>query len=389
MTIQLLAQISQQLNSFTVAGNPSLASVNSSFQATSSSFNSDFEPRASIICINFFWFIGLVLSLATASLGMLVKQWLREYLSNDSTSPQALARIRYSRHLNLERWHVFTIAACLPSLLQGALASFFIALCLFMWQFHHVLFCLVTFAVVLWFSFYTLVLIAPVFSSHCPYKSPSLKSTTHSIRLQVHKLLREVLRVGDLWNGSLAFLDPGPLQEETYIRVNPEKDEAIWTEADTIFFDDKLVKDTIHVCLANVDGPAMVECVRGIARRRELKEEPANLLEFGQDSVSLALVNTLIREIRSQVDATETLIWKPWMGDAYSLLLENWKFCSPNIGKNHLADFILFTIRQDWLLSEHMLRWNPALSLPVVIFALKDSNGRLSKHSTALSLFGP
>ncbi len=115
------------------------------------------------------------------------------------------------------------------------------------------------------------------------------------------------------------------------------------------------------------------------------------MLEFGKDSVSLALVNTLIREIRSQVDATETLIWKPWMGDAYSLLLENWKFCSPNIGKNHLADFILFTIRQDWLLSEHMLRWNPALSLPVVIFALEDSNGRLStsKHSTALSSFGP
>lgn len=312
---------------------------------------------------------------------MLVKQWLREYLSNDSTSPQALARIRYSRHRSLERWCVFTIAGALPSLLQVALASFFVALCLFVWQFHLALFCCITTAVTIWFLFYAFVLFAPIFSSRCPYKSPSLRSTTQSVRHYVHKVLREILRTPELWNGFLSFLDPGPLVEESDIRVNQEKDEEIWTEADTLFFDDKLVKDTVHICLAEVDGPAIVRCAQGITKRRELKPQPANLIEFGQDSVSLALVNALLREIRDQVDEKEILEWKPWMGDAYSLLLENWKFCSPNVGKTYLADFVFFVIQQDWFVSEHILRWNPTLSLPVLSFALEDSNERLGKHT--------
>lgn len=184
-----------------------------------------------------------------------------------------------------------------------------------------------------------------------------------------------------MWNGFLGFLDPGPLVEETDIRVNPEKDEAIWTEADTLFFDDRLVKDTVHICLADVDGPSLVRCAQGIAERRELKGEPGDLSEYGQDSVSLALVNTLVREIGDQVNETETLQWKPWMGDAYSYLLENWKFCSPDVGKHYLADFVLFSIQQGWLLSEHILRWNPSLSLSVLSFALEDSNGNFCKHT--------
>lgn len=372
MSVQLLAQISQQLNSFNV--NPSF--INSSFQATPPPAN-PVEPHTSVFFINFFWFIGLVLCLSTASLGMLVKQWLREYLSNDSTSPQALARIRYSRHRSLERWCVFTIAGALPSLLQVALASFFVALCLFVRQFNHALFYCVTTAVTIWFLFYAFVLFAPVFSSRCPYKSPSLRSTTQSVRHYAHKVLREVLRTPELWNGSLTFLDPGPLVEESDIRVNPEKDEEIWTEADTLFFDDKLVKDTVHVCLAEVDGPAIVRCAQGITKRRELKPQPANLIEFGQDSVSLSLLNALMREIRAQVDDSETLTWKAWMGNAYFLLLENWEFCSPDVGKNYLADFMLCTVQQDWFLSEHILRWSPALSLPVLSFALDRINKRL------------
>ena len=330
---------------------------------------SDFKPSTQVVVINLFWFLGLILALITASLGMLVKQWLREYLSNDSTSPQARARIRYTRHDSLERWYVFAIAGALPSLLQGSLAFSLVALCLFIRQFHQALFYFLMSVSLLWFLFYGFVLVAPIFSSHCPYKSPSLRSTTRSLRHSVHHLLRTFFH---LPQPQLSFLDPGPLVEEADIRISSEHDEYIWTQADALFFDDRLVKETVHMCLADVDGPAVVRCVQSIASRREPKVEPSNLIEHGQDSVSLTLLNALVREVRTQIHGKETFEWKSWMREAYSLLLENWEYCSDDVGKHHLADFLLAVIKQDWAISEHILRWRPDLSLPVLYFALKE-----------------
>ena len=330
---------------------------------------SNSKPSLLVILINLFWFLGLILGLVTASLGMLVKQWLREYLSNDSTSPQARARIRYSRHLSLERWYVFTIASSLPSLLQAAVAFFLIALCLFVWRLNYPLFRCITTASALWFAFYGFVLVAPIFSSRCPYKSPSLKTTTQSLRLSVHRILRGLLQLHSIWGKSLAFLDPGPLLEETDLRVSSKQDDAIWSDADKLFFDDRLVKDTIYMCLADVDGPSTVNCVQEITKRRELKTEPSNLIHYGQDSVGVALVNAFMRELDSQIHKTESIQWENWMGEAYILLLDNWQYCSEKIGKPQLVDLLLAVIMQDWQISEHILRWKPQVSFSVMSFA--------------------
>ncbi|PSR70660.1 hypothetical protein PHLCEN_2v13465 [Hermanssonia centrifuga] len=87
-TVQLLRQISRQTNSYTsLAGalNPTVSPpASNEFQA--------FTPSTSAICVNLLWFASLILSLMTASFGILVKQWLREYLAGEYTSP--LARLR-------------------------------------------------------------------------------------------------------------------------------------------------------------------------------------------------------------------------------------------------------------------------------------------------------
>ncbi|KAJ3490968.1 hypothetical protein NLI96_g1019 [Meripilus lineatus] len=312
LTIQLLSQISQQLNSFTV--NP--AFVNSTLQTTVPiQISSDFKPSTSVFFVNLLWFLALILCLVTASLGMLVKQWLREYLANDSTSPQALARIRFSRLRSLETWHVFSIASALPTLLQLALTFFLIALCLFVHQFHYALFCCITTVVAMFFVFYAYLMFAPLFSSRCPYKSPSLKSTTQSIRRGIHVSIRKILEANELWKKSLAFLDPGPLVEESTLRVKSDQDAVIWSEADKLSFDDRLVKDTIATCLADVDGESAIHCVQGLIERRELRAEPSNLLNYGQDSISLLLTDALLREMRTQINESERLDWKPWMGE--------------------------------------------------------------------------
>lgn len=311
---------------------------------------------------------------------MLVKQWLQEYLSYESTSPQARARIRYSRFNNLESWGVFSIAGALPAFLQLALTCFLVALCLFVYHFHFGLFCCITAAVVTWFAFYAFLIVAPLFSSRCPYKSPSLKSTTKSIRRTIHRLLRRAIQASRPWIQALVSLEFGALHDETDIRIQYEHDEEIWTQADELFSDDRLVKDTIHLCLTEVDGKSVVSCVQGIVERRKPKPEPANLIEFGQDSIALTLISTLMREMRKQVLETESLTWEPWMGDAYILLLESWPHCSDEIGKNHIADFVLAIIRQDWSISEHILRWNPPVSLSVLSFALMNRNQRLCEY---------
>ena len=51
-----------------------------------------FQVSDEAIKVNVLWFASLILSLVTASFGMLVKQWLREYLANED--PSALHRLR-------------------------------------------------------------------------------------------------------------------------------------------------------------------------------------------------------------------------------------------------------------------------------------------------------
>ncbi|EKM52071.1 uncharacterized protein PHACADRAFT_59809, partial [Phanerochaete carnosa HHB-10118-sp] len=78
--------------------------------------------------VNGLWFASLIISLATASFGMLVKQWLREYLAVEGTSPQERLRTRQYRKPELDKWKVYEIAAVLPMLLQLSLGLFFIGL---------------------------------------------------------------------------------------------------------------------------------------------------------------------------------------------------------------------------------------------------------------------
>ncbi|KAI0759633.1 hypothetical protein BC629DRAFT_1295321, partial [Irpex lacteus] len=90
-----------------------------------------FQVSRADIRVNVLWFASLLFSLITASFGILVKQWLREFLAVENPSPQARLRVRHVRYPQLAQWRVFQIAAVLPLLLQLSLALFFIGLCYF------------------------------------------------------------------------------------------------------------------------------------------------------------------------------------------------------------------------------------------------------------------
>ncbi|KAI0339778.1 hypothetical protein BDW22DRAFT_1335436, partial [Trametopsis cervina] len=121
-TLTTLRQMSVQNVNYTIQGD----FIYSTSPAPTSS--PPFKPSANAVRINDLWAASLIISLGTASFGILVKQWLREYMKFVTSFPQGRLRIRKFRRAGLETWKVLTIAACLPLLLQLALGLFFVGL---------------------------------------------------------------------------------------------------------------------------------------------------------------------------------------------------------------------------------------------------------------------
>ncbi|EJF56145.1 hypothetical protein DICSQDRAFT_18144, partial [Dichomitus squalens LYAD-421 SS1] len=66
------------------------------------------------VWLNSLWFSALICSLASASIGILVKQWLHEYEAGISGTSVEIARLRQYRLNHLAKWRVAEIIAILP-----------------------------------------------------------------------------------------------------------------------------------------------------------------------------------------------------------------------------------------------------------------------------------
>ncbi|KAI0753559.1 hypothetical protein C8Q80DRAFT_520128 [Daedaleopsis nitida] len=130
LTLAALQQISAQLGSLSV----NAPFVNSSQPVFSQSDVSASTVPAWAIWLNTLWFAGLICSLAAASVGIMVKQWLHEFLSGLSGTSREIARRRQFRLNNLSKWQVATIVGCLPMLLQLSLVLFLSGLLVLLWQ---------------------------------------------------------------------------------------------------------------------------------------------------------------------------------------------------------------------------------------------------------------
>ena len=132
LTLAVLQQISLQISSFTV-NSPFLNSTEEAFLLHD--MPSPPAPRWAV-WLNSLWFAGLICSLAAASIGIMVKQWLHEFLSGLSGTSREIARRRQFRLRNFNKWHVAEIVACLPVLLQSSLVLFLSGLLVLLWQLH-------------------------------------------------------------------------------------------------------------------------------------------------------------------------------------------------------------------------------------------------------------
>ncbi|KAL1761376.1 hypothetical protein FB107DRAFT_201527, partial [Schizophyllum commune] len=94
------------------------------------------EPLPSIVeaRINGCFFSSLALSLTSALVGIMSKQWLREYLRDTGHSYGTNLSVRQVRYEGLTHWKVGAVVSAVPLLLQTALFLFFIAIVDLMWH---------------------------------------------------------------------------------------------------------------------------------------------------------------------------------------------------------------------------------------------------------------
>ncbi|KAK1222455.1 hypothetical protein PQX77_014704 [Marasmius sp. AFHP31] len=145
-TVALLAQISTQINggNITVVHPP------------------QFTPSPSVVRINTFWFLSLLLSLVDALLGLMFKQWLREYRRATHTkTPEQWLSLRCFRNECFERWHVPSFLATLPIILEMALFCFFAGLLELLWLCHRVPFTIASIVTGTALAFYVATTILP------------------------------------------------------------------------------------------------------------------------------------------------------------------------------------------------------------------------------------
>ena len=234
--VMLLAEISAKLN-----GNAQARGLEESLILATGTV--PFSAPLSAIVINSLWFVSLVAALSSAFIGILVKQWLREYMRPISIAPIDALSLRQLHYQALKDWGVVEIISFLPLLLQYSLALFLVGLLYFLWTLHNVVAAILTAVVAVVFVFYAATTVLPAFRSSCPYKSPQswlfLRNTSSTIR--------PIFGGADTRFRSWQDRDIRPLQ-----RCSPTR-----RSMDALLWIDKVIWDTealnsIGLCLADL-----------------------------------------------------------------------------------------------------------------------------------------
>ena len=219
-------------------------------------------PNGITITVNALWFCSLVLSLAAASVGISVKQWLKEYIVPQSVVPRQRAQIWHYRRRGLLHWRVPDIMTLIPLLLQIALVLFLVGLQMLLWTLNRVIAAAVLAPTALLVCFTTCTAFAPTLASDCPYKSPQAWWIYQALR-RFTQLFTLVSKFGFLTGWKLFLFSGRSLRpwaswidrEKAKIR-HPRKDEGaldVVVAADKFVGGDSFLEQVVKPCLDHAD----------------------------------------------------------------------------------------------------------------------------------------
>lgn len=385
--IFLMQQVASQTHSYTFNG----AFLNSTAPPFPQSLP-DFQPTVNAIRVNVLWFASLTLSLVSASFSILVKQWLREYLAGEYTSPQARLRIRHFRNPGLEHWKVFEIAAIIPLLLQLSLALFLIGLCFFTLDVHNSVGYTTLPLVAGWAFLFIAASFAPALSPRCPYKLTLLKAVMRTVRKYIfravlwakdvsHRAVEPLTQIPDKWSyKNLAY-------DEEVAVLTDSNDIDILVSVDSIQSDEQLLSVMWGAVQQTQLGPAesFTFVMQILAHRMQrditsLLSSPTylDLRRLPKQTITavMLMISDLLRaEINHQSPTnTQSLIeWSPWMKDCIFILLSETGGPLPPAADDTLSLLLVFQNRYRPLFNIIRTRIPDTDTLPHVLDRLRGA----------------
>ncbi|KAJ6528511.1 hypothetical protein B0H19DRAFT_536084 [Mycena capillaripes] len=161
-TVQLLAQISQQL---------SAAANGSHFQIPEPTL---FTPPTSSLVCNALWFISLGLSLTCALIATLLEQWARDFLHRVDmrSAPVIRARIFSYLYYGLKRFGMHAVVDIIPLLLHASLFLFFAGLVAFLLPINFRIAAMAATILGAVVVIYVVLTLLPLLYLDCPYRTP-------------------------------------------------------------------------------------------------------------------------------------------------------------------------------------------------------------------------
>ncbi|KAK0483909.1 hypothetical protein IW261DRAFT_1362013, partial [Armillaria novae-zelandiae] len=133
--------------------------------------NITFIASTNSVWVNGLWFTSLALSLTTALISVLVKQWLHHYMDLPSGTACERSLLQQYRFAGLQKWRVHIIIGLLPVLMHTALAIFFVGLVIFLGPLRDSIAWAVGVITVVAYVAYLIAHVLPLFFPQCPYRT--------------------------------------------------------------------------------------------------------------------------------------------------------------------------------------------------------------------------
>lgn len=241
---------------------------------------STFTPSLPALFVNIFWFLSLLFTLSTASLGVFIKQWLQRYSDWQCTSSQERLRVRHVRYRGLIRFRILQLTEVLPLLLQTALMCFLVGLVCFMLPINLIVGWTILSVVMIWAILLLFICIVPFVAHDCPYRISFIRT---SILGPIKGWIVRT-RYGPNWMSHYGY-------ENSYYRF-PGDERGIRREvrlgldavisADASLVDNNILRKVILPCLGSFTINSSLVFVRGMLSHR-LEHPIASLYDVRPD----------------------------------------------------------------------------------------------------------
>ena len=189
-----------------------------------------FNPSASNIRINAFWFMALAFSLFAALLAILVQQWVRDYMHvfQRYSDPQKSARMRQYLYEGSEGWYMPIVAEAVPGLLHLSLFLFFAGLADSTLNINTTIGLSTTIPIGICGLLYIFTTLAPVIYPQSPYQTSFSGLIWYAIQISRGRIFKDRDGVSKSVSTNMAQGQMQLSMEETKDRKGRDKRAILW-----------------------------------------------------------------------------------------------------------------------------------------------------------------